>query len=502
MFGRAATRELHRWSAVPIRCTALAFALAFCIAGTGHAQLPQTQLRNIITANQVPLDDAGVRIVSVRTGQTLFENCGEKLFIPASNVKLATTAAAFYLLGADYRFRTVLYARGEIADGTLTGDLIVVGGGDPDISGRFHDANPCFLFRQWARDLARHGIRTVNGNLVGDATAFDDETIHPSWPRNQLEKWYCAPVSALTLNDNCVDIAVAAGPGPGAPAKLLIVPGGGYATVDNRCSTTANKAEHLYGFLGRAGSAPLILRGKFWTGGYTATTSIPVENPALFFLTEMKAALAEAGIAITGRTIVAPGPTDAAGRDRLIAVYESDLATAVEVANKRSQNVYAELILKTIGREHAGTGTFESGAEAVRGFLADISEHGGECVIADGSGLSHDGRLSAAVLTDLLCWIARRPEISVFGRSLATAGADGTLERRLSTPPCSGRVKGKTGTVAGVATLSGYIDVPGDTLAFAMLMNNRRAGIWRMRQAQDAIIRAVIDHFDKAAGGN
>jgi len=484
-----------------MRCVLLALTLCIAASGQARAELPAARLRRIIAANKVPLDDAGVRFVSVRTGQTLFDNRGEKLFVPASNVKLVTTAAALYLLGADYRFRTALYARGEVAAGVLNGDLIVVGTGDPDISGRFHEGDPCFLFKQWARELIDRGIETVNGNLIGDATAFDDEYVHPSWPRNQLEKWYCAPVSALTLNDNCVDVTVGAGPQPGSPARVVIVPGGGYATINNRCLTTAKKTEHLYGFLGRAGTAPVILRGNFWTNGYAATTSIPVEDPPLFFVTEMKAALAAEGVMVTGQALVAAEPTDADERAVFISSHESDLATAVEVANKRSQNLYAELILKALGRKRTGRGTFAAGADAVEQFLAGISEHGGECVISDGSGLSRDSRLSAAAITDLLRWIALRPEAATFSRSLATAGVDGTLKRRLAAAPYRGRMKGKTGTLAGVAALSGYIEVRGDTLAFSILMNTRRAAVWQMRRAQDALCRAVIDYFDGSADG-
>ena len=473
----------------------LALAVLLRAAPHGFAQdsFPAAKLKSIVTANRIRLSEAGIRIVSVRTGETLFDSFGDKPFVPASNAKLVTTAAALHLLGREHRFQTRLYAMGAAEGGTLKGDLVVIGGGDPDISGRNHAGDPCFLFKQWAATLRRLGIREVRGRLIGDASAFDAEYVHPSWPKEQLEKWYCAPVSALALNDNCVDVTVRAGPQVGAPARVSMLPSTGYVSVDNRCVTTADKAGHLYGFLGRAGAARLILRGRFWSGGYAATTSIPVEDPSLFFLNAMKKTLEEQGITVIGGLEVAHEAV-ALGEDAaLVATHESPLAGAVRVANKRSQNLYAELILKTLGRQAAGRGSFASGAGAVEQFLAKVSPAASECRIADGSGMSRANRLSAASIVDVLRWMAGQPEADVFAASLPIAGLDGTLARRLTGKAHRGRVRAKTGTLAGACALSGYIEVPADTLAFSILINSPRAGLQRMRKAQDDLCRQVLD---------
>ena len=451
------------------------------------------RLKSIVTSNGVLLTEAGIKIVSVRTGETLLDSFGDKLFVPASNAKLVTTAAALHLLGPEFRFETRLYVRGTINGGVLNGDLLVVGGGDPDISGRFHNGDPCFLFKAWARKLLQLGIREVRGGIVGDAGAFDAQYVHPSWPKDQLEKWYCAPVSALTLNDNCVDVTVRAGPKAGAPALFSVAPDIGYTSVKNRCVTTVNRADHLYGFVGRAGARGLILRGKFWVSGFNATTAVPVEDPPLFFLKAMKATLAEEGVAVKGDLAVTHEPVAAGDGVKLVAAGESLLGGAVRVANKRSQNLYAELMLKTLGLKATGKGTFESGGAVVKGFLAKVSPGSTECKVADGSGLSRDNRLSAAAMTDLLCWMVRRPQADVFAASLPIAGIDGTLKSRLTGERHRGRVRAKTGTLTGACSLSGYIEMPDDTLAFSILINSPRAGVWRMRKVQDGICREVLD---------
>ncbi|HUS58656.1 MAG TPA: D-alanyl-D-alanine carboxypeptidase/D-alanyl-D-alanine-endopeptidase [Planctomycetota bacterium] len=467
----------------------------YASAGAPKYEALAGRLKALLTANNIALSDAGVKIVSMRTGETLIDNYADKLFIPASNQKLVSTAAALHLLGPDFRFQTLLYARGKIAQGVLDGDLIVVGGGDPDISGRNHGGDPRFLFKTWAKVLKDSGISEVSGSIIADVSAFDGVLVHPTWPRNQQDKWYCAPVSALALNDNCVDITVSAGPEPGAPAKVSIVPDTSYARVTNNCATTSARGEHLFGFLGRAGSEGLVLRGKFWLSGSPLTTNVPVDDPPVFFLTALKETLQAEGIAVKGTTVAAAEPVPVAAGCKLLHTFATPLEQAVTVANKRSQNFYAEQILKTLGWKTSGKGTFDSGAAAIKGFLGKVSTHGKDCEIADGSGLSRKNLLSASAVTDLLVWIVKQPGGAAFANSLSVAGSDGTMDGRMTQEPCSGRVRAKTGTIAGVSSLSGYIEVPGDALAFSMLMNSSKAGVWRMKLAQDAICKEVIEFF-------
>ena len=462
-------------------------------AGRRYEGLGQ-RLRDRITANAVPLADAGVKIVSVKTGEVILDNYAGKLLVPASNAKLAVTAAALRLLGRDFCFETRLYARGGLLpDGTLDGDLVVAGCGDPEISGRHHEGDPCFLFRAWAKAMKEAGIRAVRGGIVCDASAFDGETIHPSWPKNQLEQWYCAPVSALSLNDNCVDATVGPGRGPGSPASVSLSPPSTYAVVDNHCTTTAAKREHQFGFLGLAGLRPVTLRGKFWQQASPAVTSIPVADPPLYFGTVLKETLQAEGLSVGGKVAVSYDRVPLEKTDALLATHRTPLETALQVANKQSQNFYAEQLLKALGFKASGKGTFATGAAAVKQFLAGVSAGGAQCVPADGSGLSRDNRYSAAVLTDLLCWMARQPDGAVFAATLPAAGIDGTLAERFPEEWCRGRILAKTGTLAGASSLSGYVNVPGDILAFSMLMNSPKAGVWRMKLAQDAILKEILE---------
>ena len=470
-------------------------------AGVRNGDLA-VRLKGLITANGVALSDAGIRMVSAKTGETLLDNCSDKLFAPASNQKLATTAAALHLLGKEFRFETKLYARGTLQDGSFIGDLIVVGCGDPDISGRNHDGDPRFLFKAWGKTLREFGVKEVRGNIIGDVSAFDTEYVHPSWPANQQERWYCAPASALALNDNCLDITVSPGEGPGMPARLRLSPDTAYTRVDNHCTTTNVKGEHAYGFLGRAGIEGLIVRGKFWMGGEPATSWVPVDDPPLFFLTVMRETLMVEGIPVLGKVVVAADPVAITRDEKLLATFTTPLERAVMVANKQSQNFYAEQLLKTIGSKTLKKGTYGNGAAKVREFLGAVSQAGSACEVDDGSGLSRKNRLNAAAVTDLLLWVIQpqRPEAKTFVDSLSVAGVDGTMDDRFEQEPYRGHIKAKTGTIAGVSTLSGYIEVPGDVIAFSMLMNSSKAGVWRMKKAQDAICKAVIDCYLGAGG--
>lgn len=425
------------------------------------------------------------RAIDCATGQVLYSYHAAEPLVPASNMKLATTAAALETLGADYRYETRL--------GTVGGDLVVIGAGDPNISGRFHGGNITAVFEGWARQLAARGITTIEGDLVADDTLFDRQFIHPTWPRDQLSHWYCAPVGALSLNDNCLDVTVKPGPAVGRSALVTAAPEGPYATLINRATTVAAGNPLIVSLVRRPGTAVVTVQGSVPAGSAGYTGHVTIDHPSLFFATTLRAVLARHGVVVKGACRLADQPTDI-NRFALLATHTSTLAQTVEVTNTRSQNFYAESLLKLVGaRSSRGQGTFDDGARAVERFLAGAGAGPADYAVADGSGLSRRNRLSAMHLTNLLRHMSGRPTGAIYRRSLATAGTTGGLSRRLAEAPYRGRVDAKTGTLSGVSALSGYVTtLDGRTVAFAILINDYRGPAAKARAIQDDVCRALV----------
>jgi len=468
----------------------LVLVLAFGPGAVSPDELRQ-QLDHIFSHQDFRDLEMSLRVVSATTGQVLYSYHGDQALIPASNVKLFTTAAALHHLGADYRFRTVVAATGPIdGRGVLDGDLVVVGGGDPSISGRFYGGKTTAVFEEWAKELRGRGLRTVTGDLIGDDRFFDRQWRHPDWPAGQAAYWYEAPIGALSLNDNCVNFTLTPTQ-PGRIARLSLAPATGYLDFRNACVTTSKKGPPNVLFKRATGSRQVVLEGSIPKTVSAVTNYVTVDEPGEYFLTVLAEVLRQHGITIRGRVRLV-APEENLPSPVTLMEHRSSLLSAVRVANKRSQNFYAEQILKTTGRELVGRGSFEGGTQAVLTFLADRGLESRQVSLADGCGLSRRNRLSAQAITDLLVLMARGPHGDVFVESLAEAGVDGSMRRRVNDPEFRGRIFGKTGTLARVRALSGYVrSQRGELLVYSFLMNGKAAGYWQARQAQDEALKVL-----------
>ncbi|MFP4058504.1 MAG: D-alanyl-D-alanine carboxypeptidase/D-alanyl-D-alanine-endopeptidase [Candidatus Brocadiia bacterium] len=477
-----------------------AFALAACLAlaaPAGRAAPAKGLIRSELVAELrrlvrvPPLRKArrGVAVADLVSGQMLFEYQADRLCSVASNNKLVTTAAALELLGPRFRFRTTVAAHGKLrSDGVLEGDLVVVGRGDPSISGRFHGGNPTAVLEKWAEAAAEAGIQSIRGGIVADETYFDRQHLHPEWPRDQRAAWYCAPIGALSFNDNCVLLTVRPGPKSGALAVASVDPPTAYVKLDNRCRTSkAQVGANRVLAHRRLGTNVVSIRGHIRHKGGPFRTWITIREPALFTATVFAEVLEAKGIPVAGpvRLGVLPARVEEEELRRLV-VTESVLADAVAVASSRSHNLYAEQMLKTLGAERGREGSFAGGAEVVEAFLRDVVGVRGTFSYRDGSGLARSNRFSARQLLTLLRYMNTRRTGRIFLRSLAQPGEAGTLARRLL--PLRGRVFAKTGYISGVSALSGYVESRGGRLlAFVTLVNDFRAPLGQVRAAQDAI---------------
>lgn len=436
--------------------------------------------------------DVSVQVVELPSGTEVFGYNVDRPRILASNTKLFTTAAALDAFGPGYFFETPLLARGAVTEGVLQGDLAVLGSGDPNFSGRHYQGDSYAPFRAWAAALAARGVREVAGDLVLVHGMFRDETVHPDWPRDQLAAWYEAPVAALSFNDNCVLVRVWGNGRSGAPARVEVLPRLDHLAVNNRARTVSSGRAGL-GVLRAQGSDELVVTGGVRKGSQPSETWVTVRDPVGYFGAALRAALAEEGITVRGRNHPS---AELEGTDwELVDVWRSDLITTLEVVNKRSQNFYAEAVLKHLGARRCGRGTWEGGLSVVADFLARVGLAPGSYEMSDGSGMSRDNRFSARQVTQLLRHMYVHPYGREYLLTLPHSGeADLSWERRLAREPYRGNVFAKTGTLNGVSTLSGYAKaVSGKVYAFSVLCNRIR-GLSQARAAQDRVVAALVDN--------
>ena len=437
-----------------------------------------------------------VRVVEVPSGKVLYSFHADDTVATASNAKVVTTAAALDLLGPDFELTTTLVARGEVRDSVLYGDLILIGKGDPSISTHWNGGDSMAPLRRFAQETVADGVRSVTGDIIVDDSYFDGEYWCPSWPSNQWIHWYMAPVAALAFNDNCIDATVSPGKGSGAPAIVAYYPRTDYVRVTNLIKTTSARSPS-YGFYRDKDSNDVTAKGSVSARASAVTTNFTVHDPALFLAAGLRRALEEAGISVAG-TVRRLSESERPSLQGLtvVAVNRITVAEVVKYCNLNSQNLYAEMLFKTLGREVVGEGSFEGGGRAVGKYLEKLGVYPGTYCAADGSGLSKETRYSAKVMTEVLRSMYAHRGVAAFRDSLPLAGYNGTMSDRLTDERYRGRVRAKTGYIFGASSLSGYVRTANDkTLAFSILMN-RPKGLPNRAVAkpiQDNICKALID---------
>jgi D-alanyl-D-alanine carboxypeptidase/D-alanyl-D-alanine-endopeptidase (penicillin-binding protein 4) len=417
-----------------------------------------------------------VRVESLRDGRVLYASNDEKLVMPASNMKIVTLAVAADRLGWAFQYETRLEATGPIAGGTLRGDLIVTGGGDPSI-GLPEVAEPAPLFNDWARALAGAGIHRVDGRLIGDDNFFDDEGLRPGWTLDDVAAGYAAPAGALSYNENAVTVRIRPGLAAGDPANLELAPPGHRLVVVNEIRTDTPNAPVDLELLRQPGHPDLTIRGSVPARGGVVTRRASVDNPTRFFIEALRVALAGHGIHISQGAwdIDELGAAAPGAERRMIARHESQpLSSLAAYFAKESQNFYGEMFLKTLGRVVAAGGTAEAGRTVVTDTLASWGIPADAIVIDDGSGLSRYSYVTAGAIVMILkrMWQDERFR-GPFAAALSVAGHDGTLESRMKGTALDARLEAKTGTLSNVRALSGYLETQsGERLVFSMIANH------------------------------
>lgn len=440
-----------------------------------------------------------VEVRALGTGRVLYsKNASEKLIL-ASNEKLLVAATALGELGPRYEFTTQLMSVSPDAlrGHALSGGLVLRGGADPTLGSPSAGEEPLQQFGEWADKLLAMGVERIEGDLIVDDSFLDPVRIHPDWPDSQLWRSYYAPVSALSLNDNCVSVEVKPGAAAGSPAVLTMSPEVPFLKFANRCKTSAKK--HSIWFSRESGGLIITVGGyvKLGTQGYTGSVTVP--HPALFSGAVLAGVLDEKGIRLEGTVRLAGGEDLAGRRDwRVLAERRTPIARVLSVMLKDSQNMYAEHVIKAVGAHASGGegGSWEAGLARTAAMLRAYHFRPDSFSLADGSGLSRDNRASAQALCEVLVEMDRSEAGRELRGMLSVAGVDGTLRRRLRTAPYKGNVEGKTGYLRGVGALSGYARTrSGVRVAFSILINDfKPAGNnSAMKQIEDSLARAIVD---------
>ena len=428
----------------------------------------------------------GVAVLDEK-GKLLYGRNAERMFIPASNTKLVVSAVASALLAPDFTVHTSLYATGPVVDGVLQGDLVLYGRGDPSFSHRCYatdtlqsgacDRDPMLRMRALADTLVARGVRRVAGNVVGDGSYFDGAIVHPGWEGYDLNWWYAAPVSGLGFNDNAIDISYTPSGTEGEPAALAFAPDFGDVSLENRTRTVAAGAEETIDFFREPGTLHLWAEGTVQAGGRTRVESFAMPDPNLFAARALRAALAERGVAVLGGTRSTTDSTlfQVARRAPALAeVSGRPLRDWIFPILNTSQNWYAEMLLKQLGKTFGRAGSWDEGLRVERRFLIDsVGIDSTQFALSDGSGLSASNLVTPLAFTRLLRYMQRHPRWSTFAAGLPQAGNTGSLRSRFRGTPLEGKVRAKTGSISRVNSLSGYVELPGGKgLVFSIQANH------------------------------
>ncbi len=459
-----------------------------------------SQLRVVFENPEYSRSSWGVKVQSVSNGESLFELNAEKLLVPASNMKLLTAISALELLGPDYRYSTKIKASGRIEEGTLKGDLIVVGSGDPTLGARlsspdplkFEDGSPLAVFLDWVQRLKDIGIKRIQGDIIGNDEVFGEGDLGKGWSWDDLAYGYAAPIGGLQYNENIVVLQVNRQRSSSGVPAVEMIPHYPSLQINNLLTFVPGWREWEYDLDRIMGGSGIVLRGSVPSGKDNLWVTVSVERPAEFFLSTLKRVMSDQGIKIDGVARVLPSEAKLKNA-RTLFIHESpDIRFIVRILLKISQNLYAETLVRTMDRRPFAK-TFEKGREALGLVMeyAGISED--SYVIADGSGLSRYNLLTPEAIIRLLQFAFLQPYREDFFKALPIAGVDGTISQRLRGTVAASKVRAKTGSLDRVRSLSGYVMTDdGEILAFSMIVNNYDERGKDVEAVQDLALQYMI----------
>ena len=447
----------------------------------------------------------GVKIISLRTGQTVYERNAENYFMPASNMKSFSVAAALDKLGPNFRFITSIYANSPPQNGTINGDLIIYGRGDPSISTAFTDGDYYNKLDKLADKIVQAGVKQINGSLIGDETYFNTNPTPFGWEWDDLQWYYGAEISALSLNDNSVDLKIMPS-SVGSPLVVQVLPSNRLFQVINKSRTTSRGTKRAIRVHKKLGQNVLEISGTMASNDRGYNGSITVTRPANLFVELLKQRLQLKGVTIRGTTRAINlqdrnGTKLATEQYTEITNLQSEpLSNIAMKTMKPSQNLYTELILRALGEatstdNNANKTSEQKGIEIVQETLRKAGVLTDSVVQYDASGLSRHNLITPNSSAMLYKYMDKSRYAPVWRNVLTIGGVDGTLRRRFKGTNAENNVRGKTGTLDQVSALSGYVtSKSGERFAFSVLTNNIPNS--RLRATTIDSIVVLLANFD------
>ena len=497
----------------PVKAAA-AFLCLLLPAAAGAAPLAKRIEQLLASSPAAQAAFWGIEVIDLGSGKTLAEHNAEHFFIPASNTKLFTTSLALTRLGADYTFQTRVVADAAPgADGSIAGDVRLVGGGDPNLSPRPvpfrqgpYTGDPLAAIEQLADQVAARGVKRIEGNIVGDDTWYVWEPYASGWSIDDPRSADGAPISALTVDDNALTLHLSPGAEAGSPAALKLDPPVEYYSLDNRVHTAPAGQPRRIRIDRVPGSMELRLWGTIPLRDRGEDLDLGIEDPALFAAQALRVLLEQRGITVSGSAVarhlyahevpdlaqapaVAPDPSTELARH-----VSAPLLEDLRITDKVSQNLHAELALRAVARARRNIGSFEAAREELRAFLTEAGVAAGGYTLYDGSGLSRLDLATPATVVQLLRYMYDSPQRANWISLLPVGGQDGTLNSRFSGSPAAGHIHAKTGSLSHVSALSGYLERTGGRwLAFSVLVNNYNGPASEIHDAMDRICALLME---------
>ncbi len=460
----------------------IAAGFALCLSIFARADLAK-QIDGVISQSLQQRVQFSIQVVEADSGSTVYDHNARELMIPASNMKIIITAAALKYLGPDYEYRT----RVGLCDNTL----VVIGSGDPllgdEQTDTKHGREPGWIFKDIAQALKSKRIETIEG-IVVDSSVFDNQRVHPSWPAEDLNRWYACEVSGLNFNDNCVRISAKNIDGRVA---VFVEPQTSFIAIINKV-VPISKGTVTIGTYRNRHPNKLTIYGK--CKDTVGPIDVAIEGPAAFFGFMLYEHLAKAGINAKGQLV--EKTLDDYSDFSLLAEYSTPIADCLARCNKNSLGLVAEALLKTIAATNnpgGKNGSWNRGRELASEYLLGLGIDKSQFYIDDGSGLSRQNELTAYAITEVLSDVYYGKDWQLYRDSLAVGGVDGTIARYFKEEKYKGKILGKTGYISGVRSFSGVCTTEQGDYIFSILANNSNGNT---RKVINEIAQAIIDNAD------
>jgi D-alanyl-D-alanine carboxypeptidase/D-alanyl-D-alanine-endopeptidase (penicillin-binding protein 4) len=450
-----------------------------CLSSFAKADLAG-QIDGIIKESIKKRVHFSIHIIEADSGTTVYEHDAKELMIPASNMKIITSAAALNYLGPDYVYKTRVGLSGNA--------LVVIGSGDPLLGDEKTDTKygrePGWIFKDIANALKSRGIGTIEGIIV-DTSVFDNQPVHPSWPAEELNRWYACEVSGLNFNDNCIKISAKKIDGKVA---VFVEPQTSFVSLVNKV-TPISGGSSAVGTYRNSNPNRLTVFGK--CKDEVGPFDVAIERPAAYFGFLLYENLAEADIDAKGE-LVEKTLEEGSSFVPLIE-FSTPLADCLARCNKNSLGLAAEVMLKTIAAMNnpdKKNGSWERGRELISKYLLGLGIDKSQFYIDDGSGLSRQNELTAYAITTVLSDIYKSRNWQLYRDSLAVGGVDGTIDGYFKEDKYKGKILGKTGYINSVKSFSGLCVTSQGDYIFSILSNNTNG---QTRTVINNIAQAIID---------